>query len=123
MLHDGINKTIGLLKPTRSTARPAFERVAERLQVESSMLEYLFNECFNEILTESMQAGACTLRGLGRFRLTTLAQLAKDNHSPLPPDAPVSTVLVFERTRHTVKNTPFAALRLKTRISKKTAGE
>lgn len=108
------------LRQYRSTARPAFERVAERLQLDAPLLQYLFAQCMGEILEETQSVGACTLRGLGKFRLTTLAALGHDSHYLLPASASAVDVLVFERTSHAVKNTPFAALRLGSRINKKT---
>ena len=111
---------VPLLKPTRSTARLVFAGVAERLQVEPSLLEYLFNECLNEVLAEAQTTGSCTLRGLGKFQLTTLAKLAEDNHLPVLLDSTAKSqmkVMVFDRTRHAVKNTPFAAFRLSSRLA------
>lgn len=112
------SENTNLLKQSRATARPAFERVAERLQVDASLLAYLFGECLGEILVEATTTGSCTLRGLGKFRLTTLAALAEANHSPLPPDAAESSLMLFDRTKNPVKNTAFAALRLQSRLNK-----
>lgn len=109
----------------RATARPIFEAVATRLDIDSALLEYLFRECLNDVLVAAHNNGYCTIRGLGKFRMTTLSQLAQAHRPALPVESQALgavSIMAFERTRHIIKHSPFSALRLKTRMGKKFEG-
>lgn len=96
--------------PRRATARHAFDAVGDRLQVDPALLAYIFSECLEEVLAEAKAASSCTLRGLGKFRTTSVSELSAEGQG-------FCDITVFERTKHPVKNTAFAALRLAKRMS------
>ncbi len=95
----------------KATARAAFEAVGTRLQVDPALLAYLFKECLDEVLAETKASASCTLRGVGKFRVTTTSQLLNEAQGG-------GDIMVFERTKHQLKNTPFAALQLAKRVAK-----
>lgn len=98
----------GREKP-RSTARHTIDGVAQRVGVDADVLAYLFSECLSAVIEETEEASSCTIRGLGRFRLSTLeAALAAGDKD--------TSLLLFERTKHQVKNTAFAELKLASRM-------
>jgi hypothetical protein len=86
----------------RATAKQVFDEVAKRLQVDPLVLSYLFGECLVAIIAETEKTGSCTLRGLGRFKKSPELDLGH---------------LLFERTKHSQKHTPFAAWSLKKRMT------
>lgn len=100
------------MEQSRASARPVFERTASRLQIDADMLTYLFNECLQDLLLEVETEGSCTIRGVGKLRRTSPARLLAGEKSP------DSDVIVFDRTRHRVKNTPFSTYRLDKKINK-----
>jgi hypothetical protein len=95
----------------RATAKQIFDEVGARLQVDPGLLSYLYGECFAGLINEAEKTGSCTMRGLGRLKKTTVFELVH-NYKDLADD-----LMIFEKTKHNPKNTPFAAWSLKKRIT------
>lgn len=94
-----------------ATARPVFEMVAQRVGVDANTLMYLVSECLSEVIKQAEATGSCTMRGQGKFTVSTLAGLisGKSNQS--------DRITVFERTKFNQGNRPFQALQLKKRLA------
>lgn len=93
----------------KATGRDVIASVAARVEVDPAILEYLFSECLAAVVTQASEAGACTVRGLGRLRTVTVDQISGE-------ERPTTVLTVFERTKHLNRYTPFAAQQLAMRM-------